>query len=268
MVSGAVDLGLSGRPALVAAASKGLGRACAMALAVEGARVGICARDPGALGATRDRIAEATGAEVVAVPADVSTEGGAVRFVREGAEALGGCQILVANAGGPPAGGFDGFSDEDFRTALDLNFFSSVRMAREAIPHMREAGYGRIVIISSSAVKQPIPGLMLSTAARAAAAGWARTLADEVAKDGITVNSVLPGRFETDRVRWLRERRAEGEGITPEQVEAQDRAAIPAGRTGDPRELGEVVAFLCSERAGYLTGCFISVDGGLYRGLL
>jgi 3-oxoacyl-[acyl-carrier protein] reductase len=263
-----VDLGLSGRPALVAAASKGLGRAAATALAAEGARVAICARNQEELEATRDSIAEETGAEVVAVPADVGTEEGPVRFVREGSESLGGCQILVCNAGGPPSGDALGFSDDDIRAAVELNLLSTVRMAREAVPRMREAGYGRIVVISSSSVKQPVPGLVLSTTARAGAAGWTRHLADEVASDGITVNTVLPGRIDTDRIRWLLERRAEREGVTPEEVADRDAQAIPLGRMGQPAELGAVVAFLCSERASYLTGLFLSVDGGLYRGLL
>lgn len=268
MVSGGVDLGISGRPALVAAASKGLGRGCATALAAEGARVAICARDRGALEATRDEIAESTGATVVGIPADVSREEDARRFVREGAEAVGGCQILVANAGGPPTGRFEDLSDQDVRDAIELNFLSTTRMAREAIPHMREARYGRIAVISSTAVKQPIPGLILSSAARAAAAGWARSLADEVAGDGITVNTVFPGRFFTDRIRFLHADRAEREGRSQEEVRAEDEAAIPVGRIGDPRELGDVVAFLSSERAAYITGAFLQVDGGMYRGLL
>jgi 3-oxoacyl-[acyl-carrier protein] reductase len=263
-----VDLGLSGRPALVAAASKGLGRASATALAAEGARVAICGRDRGALEEARDAIAEATGAEVVAIAADVGTEEGAVGFVRDGTEALGGCQILVANAGGPPSGDVLGFSDQDVREALDLNLFSTIRMAREAIPRMREAGYGRIVVISSSSVKQPVSGLVLSTAARAAAAGWVRHLADEVAPDGITVNTVLPGRIDTDRVRWLQQQRAQKEGVSPDEVAQRDAEAIPMGRIGDPAELGAVVAFLCSEGAAYVTGSFVPVDGGSYRGLL
>jgi 3-oxoacyl-[acyl-carrier protein] reductase len=263
-----MDLGISGRPALVAAASKGLGFGCAMALAAEGARVAICARDAGALADARDRIAEQTGATVVAVPADVSREEDARRFIREGAEALGGCQILVPNAGGPPTGRFEDLSDEEVRDALELNFLSTTRMAREALPLMRDAGFGRIVVISSTAVKQPIPGLILSTSARAAAAGWARALADEVAGDGITVNTVFPGRFLTDRIRFLHRDRAERSGRTEEEVRAEDEAAIPVGRIGDPRELGDVVAFLCSERASYITGTFLQVDGGLYRGLL
>jgi 3-oxoacyl-[acyl-carrier protein] reductase len=263
-----MDLGLSGRPALVAAASKGLGRGCATALAAEGAKVAICARDRGALERTRDEISEETGATIVAIPADVSEEDGARRFVREGAEALGGCQILVPNAGGPPTGRFEDFSDDDVRQALELNFLSTTWMAREALPLMREAGYGRIVVISSTAVKQPIPGLILSTSARAAAAGWAKELADEVARDGITVNTVFPGRFLTDRIRFLHRDRAERSGRTEEEERADDEASIPAGRIGDPRELGEVVAFLCSERAAYITGTFLQVDGGMYRGLL
>jgi 3-oxoacyl-[acyl-carrier protein] reductase len=262
-----MDMGLAGRPALVAAASKGLGRACASALAAEGARVAICAREAGPLEKAREEIAGATGAEVLAFPADVATEEGAVGFVREASEALGGCEILVANAGGPPAGEVLSFGDDDLRAALDLNFLSTVRMVREAVPRMRAAGYGRVVIISSSAVKQPIPGLALSTSARAAAAGWARNLADEVAGEGITVNTVLPGRFETDRVLWLRERRAEAEGRDPDEVARAEADAIPAGRIGDPEELGAVVAFLCSTQAGYVTGTFVSVDGGAYRGL-
>lgn len=263
-----MDLGLRGRPALVAAASRGLGRACALALAREGARVAICARDRGALEAARDEIAGETGATVVAVHADVSTEEGAVGFVREAAAALGGCQVLVANAGGPRPGTFGELSDRDFLDAVDLTLLSAVRMAREALPHMRQAGYGRLVLVASLSVKQPIPGLMLSNAVRAGLVGWAKTLADEVGPEGITVNAVLPGRFDTDRIRQLTEDRAVRSGLTPEEVLARDAASIPLGRIGDPMELGEVVAFLCSERASYVTGCFVQVDGGMYRGLL
>lgn len=244
-----------------------MGRATALALAEEGAEVAICARDGGALEATRDEIADRTGATVVAVPADVSTEEGAVRFVREGSEALGGCQILVANAGGPPGGRFEDLSDDDFRATLELNFFSTLRMAREAIPRMRQAGYGRIVIVGSLAVKQPIPGLILSNSIRAGLMGWARTLADEVGPHGITVNAVLPGWIDTERLRPVVEARAEASGRSVDEEATEQAAEVPLRRIGDPREVGDVVAFLCSERASYLTGCFIQVDGGLYRGL-
>jgi 3-oxoacyl-[acyl-carrier protein] reductase len=160
-----------------------------------------------------------------------------------------------------------GFSDQEIRAALELNFLSTVRMVREAVPWMRRAGYGRVVVISSSSIKQPVPGLVLSTSARAAAAGWTQHLADELAPEGITVNTVLPGRLETDRVRSLRQGTAEREGLDVDEVAAGEAAAIPAGRVGDPAELAALVAFLCSVRASYMTGAFIPVDGGAHRGL-
>jgi 3-oxoacyl-[acyl-carrier protein] reductase len=263
-----MDLGLQGRPALVAAASKGLGRACALALAREGAAVAISARDEGELKSTRDEIAEETGATVVAIPADVSQEEDAVRFIREGAEALGGCQILVANAGGPRTGKFVELNDEDFRAALELNYFSSIRMAREALPRMRDARYGRLIVIGSLAIKQPVANLLLSNSIRAGVAGWAKTLADEVGPEGITVNVVLPGMLLSDRVRFLIQQRADEAGRSFDDQVAQESSSMPLRRLGDPQELGDVVAFLASERASYLTGCFIQVDGGMYRGLL
>jgi 3-oxoacyl-[acyl-carrier protein] reductase len=263
-----MDLGLKGRPAIVAAASKGLGRACAMALGREGAAVAISARDEGELKATRDEIAEETGATVVAIPADVSQEEDSIRFVRQGAEALGGCQILVANAGGPRIGKFKELSDEDFRAALELNYFSTIRMAREALPLMREAGYGRLIVIGSLAIKQPVANLLLSNSIRAGIAGWAKTLADEVGPEGITVNVVLPGMLLSDRVRFLIQQRADEAGRSFDDQVEHESQSMPLRRLGDPKELGDVVAFLASERASYLTGCFIQIDGGLYRGLL
>jgi 3-oxoacyl-[acyl-carrier protein] reductase len=258
-----VDLGLRGRPALVAAASRGLGFASAMALAREGARLAICARDVNALREAADQIREATGSDVTPIVADASNAGDAIRFVREGAAALGGCHVLVANAGGPPPGRAIDLSDRDFLEAIELSFLSVVRMAREALPHMRAAGYGRIVAISSSSVKEPIPGLALSNAARAAATGFLKTLAREVAPDGITVNAVLPGRFRTRRVHDL----AAARGRTMDEELGAQAADVPMGRLGEPGELGEVVAFLASDRASYVTGAMLSVDGGLFHGL-
>jgi 3-oxoacyl-[acyl-carrier protein] reductase len=205
---------------------------------------------------------------VVALAADVSQEEDAVRFVREGAEALGGCQILVANAGGPRTGKFDELTDDDFRAALELNYFSTIRMAREALPLMREAGYGRLIAIGSLAIKQPVANLLLSNSIRAGVAGWAKTLADEVGPEGITVNVVLPGMLLSDRVRFLIQQRADEAGRSFEDQVVQESQSMPLRRLGDPQELGDVVAFLASERASYLTGCFIQIDGGLYRGLL
>jgi len=258
-----VDLGLEGRPALVSAASRGLGLACATSLAREGARVAICARRLEDVEAARAGIEQATGAEVHAVTADVATEEGARGFVREAVAALGGCQILVCNAGGPPPGGALDVTDRDYMAALELNFLSTVRMCREALPHMREAAYGRIVGITGSAVKQPIPGLALSNASRAATTGFLKSLAREVAAEGITVNAVLPGRLLTSRIRQL----ATAQGQSEEEGIEQLAAAVPMARLGEPMELGDVVAFLASERASYLTGVMLSVDGGMYAGV-
>jgi 3-oxoacyl-[acyl-carrier protein] reductase len=258
-----VELGLRDRPALVAAASRGLGFACASALAQEGARVAICARTGEAATRAAGQIREETGAVVVPIQADVGTAEGAKGFVLEGADAVGGCEVLVANAGGPPPGRASELSDEAYLQAVELNFLSTVRMAREALPFMRRAGYGRIVTIGSVAIREPIPGLVLSNASRAAAAAFLKTLSREVAADAITVNLVLPGRILTDRIREL----VRGRADTEEDSLRDYAAEVPMGRLGKPEELGALVAFLASERAGYITGSAIQVDGGLIRGL-
>jgi 3-oxoacyl-[acyl-carrier protein] reductase len=264
---GGMDLGLAGRPALVAAASRGLGYACARSLAAEGAKIGICSRDRRAIQAARDRLIDETGTEVAAVAADVSTSEGAARFVAEASEALGGCHILVTNAGGPPPGPIESKSDPELQSALELNFFSAVRMAREALPGMRAAGYGRIVAITSLVVKERTEGLGISMTARLATTGYLKSLAWEVAPEGITVNAVLPGRILTDRIRELSSDRARAEGITLEEAIEAEARALPVRRLGDPQDVGDLVAFLASERAGYVTGCMIQVDGGRYAGV-
>jgi len=203
----------------------------------------------------------------VAIAADVATESGAEAFVREGAEALGGCHILVANAGGPPPGPIESRTDRDLQDAFDLNFYSAVRMARAALPRMRAVGYGRIVAITSLAVKERTGGLGISMTARLATTGFLKSLAWEVAPEGITVNAVLPGRVLTDRIRELAAGRAARESTTVEEVLEADARALPMGRFGDPREVGDLVAFLASDRAAYLTGCMIQVDGGGFSGL-
>lgn len=246
-----MDTGLSGRRAAVAAASAGLGFACAEALVAEGARVAICGRSEERVRAAADRL----GPDSVGLVADVSDPDGARSFVRDAREALGGLDILVTNAGGPPPGNFGSTPFEQYSPALALNLLSVVAMCHEAVPGMREQGFGRVVAITSISVRQPIPDLILSNTARAGATGFLKTLAREVAADGVTVNSVQPGMHETDRLLSIgRDRRAMAE-------------AVPAGRLGRPSDFGAVVAFLCSAQAGFITGAAVPVDGGAYAGL-
>lgn len=261
-----MDLGLAGVPAAVSGASRGIGRAVALALAAEGARVAICSRDPSAVRAAAGDLAAATGAEVFPIAADVATAEGAFGFVAEAAAAFGGLQVLVANAGGPPPGPVVSFSDDDWLEALNLNFLSAVRMTRAALPHLRSGPWGRIVAITSFVVRQPFRDLGLSNAARAATTGFAKTLAAEIARDGITVNCVLPGYTATNRLVQLAGAQP---GAAPDDPAFAPMAArIPLGRIGRPEEIAAVVAFLCSARASYVNGVSLQVDGGFSRGLL
>jgi 3-oxoacyl-[acyl-carrier protein] reductase len=252
-----VDLGLKGRVALVAAASKGLGRACALGFAREGADVAICARNEEALRETEKEIL-AAGVRVHATAVDLATADGPRRFVEESASTLGRVDVLVNNAGGPPPGGTEAFDDDAYLRALELNLLSTIRLTRAALPHMRRGGWGRIVNIASSAAKQPIAGLALSNVSRPAVIGYAKTLATEIAREGITVNSVCPGRILTGRIRALAQDEQALEAIAQE---------IPAARVGTPQEFANVVVFLASEPASYVTGATIQVDGGLIRSL-
>lgn len=263
-----MDLGLKGKVALVAAASKGLGRAIAEELAAEGATLGICARGEAGLNAARDAIAARTGSTVHAVAADVGTPEGVRRVTASVLERFGRVDILVGNAGGPPPGPFVAQEWAAWQGAVDLTLRSAVELTRAVLPGMRERRWGRVIHVTSLTVKQPIDGLILSTAIRAAVTGFTRTLANEVATDGITVNTILPGYMNTERVVELAQATAQREGIPVAQVEQRQVASIPMRRLGEPRELAALAAFLASERAGYVTGQSWIVDGGWARGLM
>ncbi len=251
-----MDLGLTGRRAVIAASSAGLGFAAASAMAGEGAQVVISGRDPDRLAAAADTLRE-EGSSVFAIRADVSSPEGAAALVDQGAELLGGIDILVANAGGPPPGTFSSTSLEDYRTALDLNLLATVAMCQRAVPSMQEAGWGRVVAITSIGARQPIGTLMASSTARAGATGFLKVLATEVAPDGVTVNSVQPGVHSTARLTSL----------APGSLDSL-RADVPSGELGDPDDFGAVVAFLCSDQARFITGTGIPIDGGASRSLL
>lgn len=262
-----MDLGLEGRVAAVGGASTGLGKAIAWSLAREGARVAICARNEERLERTRTALHRASGRQIFAFPADLSTEGGPKAFVKATARELGGLDILVCNAGGPPATIMSNTPPDAWQRALDLNLLSTIRLAQAAIPFMRRDKWGRIICSTSVSVKSPIPGLILSNTARPGVVGFAKTIADELAIDGITVNVVCPGFMLTGRVEELAEGKARDSGQTAEQVLSEMMSEVPAGRMGDPKELGDLVAFLASERAAYITGTTIQIDGGYVRGI-
>jgi 3-oxoacyl-[acyl-carrier protein] reductase len=251
-----MDLGLKGRRALVAAASKGLGRACAEALADEGARVFITSRDASAI----ESAANAIGASGWRT-ADMSLAGDPEAVVEAAASSLGGLDIVVANAGGPPAGTFQTTPPDGWDKAYHLTLISAARLTRAALPHLKQSGRGRIVFLTSISVRQPIPNLVLSNSLRAAVTGLAKTLALELGPDGITVNSIAPGTILTDRIRELY-----GGGNLEERLK-QVSAEIPMRRIGDPAEFGALCAFLCSQHAGYITGQTIGIDGGALVGV-
>jgi len=263
-----MDLGLKGKCAIVCAASKGLGRASALALAREGASIVMCARRADALEQAAREIGAETGATVLAVPADVGVQADADRLIRTAADSLGGIDVLVTNTGGPPSGPFEGIRDADWYAAIESLLMSVVRLSRGVIPHMRARGGGRIIHITSISVKQPVQGLVLSNALRAAVTGLSKTLSNELASDRILVNCVAPGYTATDRVVELTAAAAQREGIAPEIVQKRTEENIPMRRMGTPDEFGAAVAFLASDRASYLTGVTLQVDGGYVAGLL
>lgn len=240
-----MDLGLKGRVALVCASSRGLGRAAAEALAAEGVELILCARGEPDLMSTAASI-ETTGVRVVPVVADLSVPDEIERVVTTGREALGPIEILVTNTGGPPAGPFESHSADDWRRAVEQNLDSVVNLCRAVLPDMKAAGFGRIVNVTSIAVKQPVDGLILSNSVRAAVTGFAKTLANEVAAFGITVNNVLPGFTRTERLEELAARIAEQKGVSEREAYAIWETEIPAGRLGQPSELASLIAFLAS----------------------
>ncbi len=263
-----MDLGLKNKVALVAAASRGLGRAVAEELAAEGASLIICARDARALTETSNVIERNSGTQVLAVPADVAVISDVTRVVAAGIERFGRIDILVTNAGGPPAGRFEQLTHEQWEMATRLTLYSAIELARHVLPGMKERGWGRILNITSIAVKQPVENLILSNSLRAGVTGFARTLANEVAAEGITVNNILPGYTRTERIEDLAAMMAKKEGISAAEFQARCAEEIPMKRLGEPREFAALAAFLVSERASYITGTSIQVDGGWIRSLL
>lgn len=262
-----MDLGLSEKTALVSGASRGLGKAVAMALAAEGARVSLASRDASVLEAAAREVEAGTGAEVDFRPADVTREEEVTAWVEGAKKRFGGIDILVANAGGPPSTRFDTTDLSAWKDAIELNLLSTIHLCRAVVPEMKRQRSGRIVAITSISVKQPVEGLILSNTARSGVVGLMKTLSNELGPFGIGVNVVCPGYTRTDRLVELATRISEREGISEEAVHERWRSQIPMGRLGEPAEFASVVAFLCSERASYVTGCAIQVDGGAVKGV-
>ena len=263
-----MDLGLKGKVALVAASSRGLGRAVAAELAAEGAALVMCSRKAETIAVAAEEVAARTGADILALPCDVSSAEDVERLVQSALERFGRVDILVTNGGGPPAGPFESFSSEAWEAAAKQTLFSAIELVRRVLPGMKDCRWGRILNITSIAVKQPVDNLILSNSLRAAVTGFARTLANEVATFGITVNNIMPGYTRTERVEELARMMADKEGITPAEFIARWEKEIPMRRLGAPREFAALAAFLVSERAGYITGTSVQVDGGWIRGLL
>jgi 3-oxoacyl-[acyl-carrier protein] reductase len=262
-----MDLGLKDKVALVAASSQGLGRAVAEELGTEGAKLILCSRSPSRIAEAASEIADKKGVHALAIPADVTSVTDIRHIVDAGNERFGRIDILVTNAGGPPAGRFDQLSQEQWEEATKLTLFSAVELARAVLPGMKARRWGRILNITSIAVKQPVENLLLSNSLRAAVTGFARTLANEVAAEGITVNNILPGYTRTERLDELANMMADRHGISADEFRSKWEQEIPMKRLGDPREFAALATFLVSERASYITGTSIQVDGGWIKSL-
>jgi 3-oxoacyl-[acyl-carrier protein] reductase len=262
-----MDTGLKNRVAIVAASSQGIGRATAEAFAAEGCRVAMCSRNAQTLQAAAERIEKQYSAEVFTQALDVTDAQAVHHFVDAVVSKFGGVDICVTNAGGPPAKGFLAASLEEWRKAVDVNFLSAVYFAREVIPHMQRKHWGRIITITSITTKQPVADLVLSNAVRAAVVGLVKSLANEFGKDGILVNNVGPGYTATDRLKELAKARSVASGKSEKEISEGWSADAPLKRLGEPREVADAIVWLASERASYVTGQTVLVDGGLYKGL-
>jgi 3-oxoacyl-[acyl-carrier protein] reductase len=262
-----MNFGLKDRVAVVAAASRGIGYAAALELAREGARVFLCSRDERRAAEAAERIHNETGANVAGIAADVTNESDVERFVRLTLERAGRVDICVTNAGGPPATTFDNTDIEMFRQAFELNALSAIRLVKLVLPGMRERKWGRIINVTSISVKQPVDGLLLSNTTRAGLTGWAKTVSSEVAADGVTINNVAPGYTLTERQDELAVARGKALGKSKEEMIEMWAAQTPMRRIAGPEEIAAAIAFLASERASYITGVTLQVDGGWTRGL-
>jgi 3-oxoacyl-[acyl-carrier protein] reductase len=265
--SRSMDMGLKERVALIAASSQGIGRATAEAFAAEGCRIAMCARNTEALQSAAGKIREQYKVEVLAEALDVTDARAVSHFVADVAAKFGSVDICVTNAGGPPAKGFLTATLEEWQRALEANFLSTVYFAREVIPHMQRKRWGRIVTLTSITTKQPVTDLVLSNAVRAAVVGLVKSLANEFGKDGILVNNVGPGFTATDRLKELAKARASASGKSEQEIFDGWAADAPLHRLGDPREVADTIVWLASERASYVTGQTVLVDGGMYKGL-
>lgn len=263
-----MDMGLKGTRVLVTAASKGLGAATARQFSREGAQVAINSRSQDALQGTAESIRSETGGKVYAIPGDVSQPDAARTIVESAAAQLGGLDVIVTNAGGPPGGRFDDFEPSDWRQATDLTFQSAVELIYAALPYLRQSERPAILAITSVSVKQPVDGLTLSNAIRPAVVGLTKTLSLELGPEGIRVNTILPGVTQTDRVDDLMQDRASRAGTTPDEELRKAAATIPLGRVGTPEEFGNAAVFLCAPAAGFITGIALPVDGGTIRATL
>lgn len=261
-----MDLNLKGKVALIVASSQGLGKAIAVELIKEGANVMLTSRDAEKLAAVKEELDQLGPGKAAYYSADITNVENIKSLVQNTHENFGKIDVLVNNAGGPPGGMFEQFSDEDWQKAFELNLLSYIRIIREVLPDLKEEG-GRIINLASSSIKTPIPGLILSNTFRTGIVGLTKTLAEELAPYKVLVNTVAPGRIATDRVAFLDDLKAKKTGQTREQVEEQSKKQIPLGRYGTPEEFGKVVAFLVSDASTYITGSSILVDGGLIKSI-